>query len=100
MLFRSTNFVTLDGGFGFFVIKGGTGGGFAGEIGGDVSVSVPGVTLQGRLSLAVNNTSNTISETMTFGPQNNATTAVVGSVSLPILRAARVSNGFPDPSFR
>src|SRR5256712_8960290 len=37
----ATNFVTLDGGFGFFVIRGGTGGGFARGIGGDQSRSVP-----------------------------------------------------------
>ncbi|PYQ02014.1 MAG: hypothetical protein DMF83_24450, partial [Acidobacteria bacterium] len=88
-----TNFVTLDGGFGFFVIRGGAGGGFAGEIGGDVSVSVPGVTLQGRLSLAVNNLTSAVTETITFGPQNNATTAVVlGDVNGDVLPDLIVGN--------
>src|SRR5206468_2607698 len=88
-----TNFVTLDGGFGFFVIRGGAGGGFAGEIGGDVSVSVPGVTLQGRLSLAVNNLTSAVTETITFGPQNNATTAVVlGDVNGAVLPDLIVGN--------
>ena len=79
----TTDFVTLDGGYGFFVLRpdpDGTGpltGGLAGEIGGDVSVNLPGVELSGRLSLAINNTAAPILEAITFGPQNNATTAVV-----------------------
>src|SRR5690606_15579715 len=80
----TTDFVTLDGGFGFFLIRpdpdgagGPLTGGMAGSIGGDVSVNLPGVTLSGTLSLAINNTAAPVQEAITFGPQNDQTTAVV-----------------------
>ncbi|CAB5080406.1 hypothetical protein D3OALGB2SA_510, partial [Olavius algarvensis associated proteobacterium Delta 3] len=72
-----TDFVTLQSGFGFFVITGGASGGLAGELGGTVSVNIPGVEISGDISLAINNTIGQIDETITFGPQNDDTTAVV-----------------------
>ena len=89
----TTDFVTLDGGYGFFILQndpdGPTNpktGGLAGEIGGTVSVAVPGVTLQGTFSLAINNTNSEVAETITFGDQPGVThTMVIGDVNGDVL---------------
>ena len=65
----STNFVTVSGGSGTLVLDAS---GLAGQIGGTVSVTVPGVTFTGTLSIGVNTTSSAISDTIT-GPGGTTT---------------------------
>jgi hypothetical protein len=75
----ATNFVSLSQGFGFFVLKSGVtpdNAVFAGEVSGNVVVSVPGVSLEGSFSLAINNSSQVVSETISLGPDADMTTAV------------------------
>ncbi len=70
----TTNFVTLSGGSGFFVIKPG---GMAGDLGGTVAVTIPGVELSGTFRLALNTTGTAVIETIAFGPAPGTVTAVV-----------------------
>ena len=56
--------------------------GLAGEVSGNVAISIPGVSVQGHFSLAINNTTAPVDETITFGPEPGATRAlVVGDVN-------------------
>ncbi len=70
----TTSFVTLRDGFGFFLLGDPDGtagpktGGLAGEIGGTVSVNIPGIGLKGDFKLALNTTAAEVSETISFGP--------------------------------
>ena len=70
----TTNFVTLSGGSGFFVIKPG---GMAGDVGGTVAVTIPGVELSGTFRLALNTTGTAVIETIAFGPAPGTVTAIV-----------------------
>src|SRR5262249_29489312 len=72
----TTSFVTLTDGFGFFVIQRGTAGGLAGEIGGNVTISVPGVTVSGDFSLAINTSATLVDDTIAFRPAAGTTTSL------------------------
>ncbi|MEX1357603.1 MAG: VCBS repeat-containing protein, partial [Gaiellaceae bacterium] len=69
----TTSFVTLTEGTGFLVLMSQ---GLAGELGGNVSITIPGVSVSGRFSLAINNRAAGINETIAFGPQPGATSAL------------------------
>jgi hypothetical protein len=73
-------FIQLARGYGFLRIGAA---GLAGEVGGDVTVAVPGISLTGSLALQINNgTTGDVLESVTFGPQHNdSRTAVVGDVN-------------------
>ena len=75
----TTSFVTLSGGSGTLVLNAN---GLAGQISGNVAVSVPGVTLTGTLSLVVNTGNQPVTETIgnAVGP-DGATAAVLGDVN-------------------
>ncbi|HSF99150.1 MAG TPA: VCBS repeat-containing protein, partial [Ornithinibacter sp.] len=86
----TTAFVTVTGGTGFFVIgdpdgAGGKQGGLAGRLSGTVSITVPGVSLSGALTLAVNSrplSDGAVTETIAMGTQpGTPTSAVVGDVN-------------------
>jgi len=72
------SFVTVADGFGFFVIQGGTAAthGIAGRLTGSVTVSVPGVQIQGNFTLAISNIASPVDASVAFGPQATGTTAV------------------------
>ena len=75
----SQSLVTLSGGSGLLIFNSS---GVAGQLSGNVTVSIPGVTLVGSLVLQLNTTGAPITESMTFGPQPSQTTAVaVGDVN-------------------
>ena len=70
------SFVNLAGGSGMLVLSGGN---LAGQIAGNVTVTIPGITLTGSLQLSVN-TSNAVggfTDSLTFGTQPSGTTAIV-----------------------
>ncbi|HEX6130210.1 MAG TPA: VCBS repeat-containing protein, partial [Actinomycetota bacterium] len=74
----TTDVVTLDDGFGFFLIGAS---GLAGEVSGNVSISIPGVSVSGRFSLAFNNGPQ-VDATIALGPQPDLTrAAVIGDVN-------------------
>ena len=70
----TTNFVTLSGGTGFLVLRTA---GLAGEVSGNVAISIPGVSVQGHFTLAINTTTSPVHDTITYGPAPGATRAVV-----------------------
>ena len=76
----STSYVTLAGGSGILVL---TGSNVAGQIGGNVSVAIPGVTLTGTLQLELNtDQTNPVTQSISFGAQPSGTDAVtVGDVN-------------------
>ena len=75
----TTSFVTLSGGTGILVMRAG---GLAGELSGNVAISIPGVSVSGHFSLAINTSTSDVNETIAFGPAPGATRAVaVGDVN-------------------
>jgi hypothetical protein len=79
----TTAYVTLSDGSGFFIVKPE---GLAGQISGHVTVNVPDVTIEGTFSLQINNTPNTVDDTLEFGDQPGSTdVAVIGDVNGDVL---------------
>ena len=61
-------------GTGALVLKAG---GFGGELSGNVTVAVPGVTLTGQFAIAINTSGSAITDTIAYGAQPGTTNAVV-----------------------
>ncbi|HEX4525985.1 MAG TPA: VCBS repeat-containing protein, partial [Gaiellaceae bacterium] len=78
----SNTFVSLADGSGFFVIRGGAGGGIAGRIAGNVAISVPGVQVSGAFTLAFSNIGTPVTAQIAFGDQPaQSTTVAVGDLN-------------------